>query len=385
MTTKDRPVHRTLKRVASTAALAALLAGTGLATTPREAAATGGYPHSSATNCAGQFGIYSWCVDRDRSGWFSSAEQYSQWGFSYRNCTDYVAWKINSLGVPFANTMGGKRFGNATNWDDNARALGWTVSATPRARSIAVTNGGYGHVAFVESVNADGSVNVSEYNHRSDGGFGTRTGRFDAYIYVPNLTTAPAPAPAPAPSTSVSQYRNSLVRWSGDNVTTWYVAPDGTRLWVPDGGTYNELKRRGTSGPHSLGATTLDQLPDMRGRWVASGSEWGHNRTLRRGMSVRSADGRYRFVMQGDGNLVLYGPSGRALWATSWKTSNWRAQEYVVFQSDGNLVTYGGGRAIWHTHTGGSGAGRFSVQSDGNLVIYRGSTPVWWSGTAGRT
>lgn len=102
-------------------------------------------------------------------------------------------------------------------------------------------------------------------------------------------------------------------------------------------------------------------------------------------MGVRSSDGRYRFVMQGDGNLVLYGPSGQATWATSWQTSKWRDQKYVVFQSDGNLVTYTDvGRPVWHTGTHGTKADRFAVQSDGNLVIYRGQTAVWASGTAGR-
>lgn len=88
--------------------------------------------------------------------------------------------------------------------------------------------------------------------------------------------------------------------------------------------------------------------------------------------------------MQGDGELVMYGPSGRAIWSTDRFTSNWSSQEYVIFQGDGNLVTYGGGRAIWNTRTGGSGANHFEVQSDGNLVIYRGSTPVWDSLTTGR-
>jgi hypothetical protein len=188
-----------------------------------------------------------------------------------------------------------------------------------------------------------------------------------------------------APAVDPAQYRNTLVRWDGDNVTTWFVTPDGRRLWIPDGGTFNELKARGFAGPHTLSATVLDKLPDMNGRWVASGAYWGHNRTLRRGMSVRSTDGRYQFAMQLDGNLVLYGPSGRAIWATSWHTSGWSAQEYVVFQADGNLVTYNGSRAIWASGTGGSGAGTFVIQNDGNLVIYRGSGAVWASNTSGRT
>ena len=82
---------------------------------------------------------------------------------------------------------------------------------------------------------------------------------------------------------------------------------------------------------------------------------------------------------------VLYGPTGRALWATSFLSGAWRSQEYVIFQSDGNLVTYGGGRALWWSGTSGSGA-RFELQNDGNLVIYTAANrAVWSSGTSGRT
>ncbi|HEV2787192.1 MAG TPA: GDSL-type esterase/lipase family protein, partial [Solirubrobacteraceae bacterium] len=50
---------------------------------------------------------------------------------------------------------------------------------------------------------------------------------------------------------------------------------------------------------------------------------------------LRSADGRYRLVMQKDGNLVLYGPSGRALWASNTRG---RGSHHVRMQADGNLV-----------------------------------------------
>lgn len=379
-----RPNEPSLRSVAlaALAMIALVVAATvGLPARPADAA-TNDYPYQGASDCSKQFGTAAWCIDRNGDRMFSEPEQYSQYGFSYRNCTDYVAWRINSLGVALKNSMGsgngGAKFGNANHWDDYARGtLGWTVMQTPAPRSIGVSEAGYGHVAFVESVNADGSVNVSQYNGYT-GMFSTSTERFERYIYVPGVTQQNTQA-------NVAAYANTIVRWEGDPNTTWFVTPDLRRLWIPDGGTYNELKARGFAGPYPLSHSQLESLPDMGGHWVASGSTWTPNRTLRRNMEVRSSDGRYRFVMQGDGNLVLYGPSGRALWATSWRTSAWQSQEYVVFQSDGNLVTYGGGRAIWASNTWGSGADRFVVQSDGNLVIYRGATPVWASNTSGLT
>lgn len=56
---------------------------------------------------------------------------------------------------------------NANRWDDIARANGILVDHNPAAGAIFQSDSGwYGHVGYVESVNADGSVNVSERNYR---------------------------------------------------------------------------------------------------------------------------------------------------------------------------------------------------------------------------
>lgn len=162
---------------------------------------SGGYPYAYAQNCAAVYGPFSWCIDTNRNRVFDTAEQFSQYGFAYRNCTDWVAYRLNSLGVKFTNRLSGGQFGNANNWDNNALRLGWTVSTTPRPHSIAVSEAGaYGHVAFVESVNSNGTVVISEYNRAGTGTYATRTTSFDKYIYVPGLTTAPQAPPAPNPT-----------------------------------------------------------------------------------------------------------------------------------------------------------------------------------------
>lgn len=75
-------------------------------------------------------------------------------------CVSYVGWKAYEwYGLTLA-------WGNAYSWDDNARAWGYTVNHTPAAGTIGQSDGGtWGHVFWVEGVNADGSINVTEYNN----------------------------------------------------------------------------------------------------------------------------------------------------------------------------------------------------------------------------
>jgi surface antigen len=105
------------------------------------------------------------------------------WRFYNRQCTSYVAWKLNkAAGITkdpwfFYNLMGGHHFSDAGNWAANATALGFLVNNTPSVGAVAHWGygelGSLGHVAYVEAVNDDGTVNVSEYNRSQANTFGT--------------------------------------------------------------------------------------------------------------------------------------------------------------------------------------------------------------------
>lgn len=75
-------------------------------------------------------------------------------------CVSYAGWKAyEAYGVAVA-------WGNAYSWDDMARALGYRVDHAPAEDTIGQVDGyPYGHVFWVESVNEDGSINVTEYNN----------------------------------------------------------------------------------------------------------------------------------------------------------------------------------------------------------------------------
>ena len=72
-------------------------------------------------------------------------------------CTSWAWLKRPDLGFIKA---------NASAWANIARANGVLVDRSPSAGAVFQTSSGwYGHVGYVESVNADGSINVSERNY----------------------------------------------------------------------------------------------------------------------------------------------------------------------------------------------------------------------------
>ena len=92
-----------------------------------------------------------------------SPDEVDPWAFYKRECTSFVAWRLNKV-MSFHNTMRGGRFSNAENWDENARAIGFKVNRKPRKGSVMVRNSGtYGHVAMVAKVGR-GRIFVEQYN-----------------------------------------------------------------------------------------------------------------------------------------------------------------------------------------------------------------------------
>jgi len=89
------------------------------------------------------------------------------WLMYNRECVSYAAWKVY---VTHGYSPTG--WGNANMWPGKARAAGLSVNGSPRTGDVAVWNVGYyGHVMFVEGVNGDGTINVSQYNADWNGTF----------------------------------------------------------------------------------------------------------------------------------------------------------------------------------------------------------------------
>lgn len=116
---------------------------------------------------------------------------FDPWGYGCRQCVSYTAWKVlqKTGRAPMY-------WGNAKDWPASARRVGYSTGTTPRAGSVGVmTSGPYGHVVWVESVNANGTINISQYNYwlpnKPNGGWGwysefqnVSPWAYQAYIYV---------------------------------------------------------------------------------------------------------------------------------------------------------------------------------------------------------
>ena len=112
------------------------------------------------------------------------------------------------------------------------------------------------------------------------------------------------------------------------------------------------------------------------------GTMLGVNQFLLKEDYIVSADGRHQFIMQDDGNLVLYRLSDhRPLWASN---TAGRAVSKAIMQSDGNLVIYGYPDPIWASNTAGRSNSILIAQNDGNVVIYEPNVPIWATNTAGQ-
>lgn len=122
----------------------------------------------------------------------------SKYGGYVCQCTSYAGWKAyEAFGVVISG------WGHARSWigaggvsktargrDGNYHA--YRVDRNPSAHTVAVgTSGEYGHVMWVESVNGNGTINLTEYNNTAsaashrEGDFGARYNvDAGAYVYI---------------------------------------------------------------------------------------------------------------------------------------------------------------------------------------------------------
>jgi surface antigen len=131
-------------------------------------------------------------VARSTSGgggfaWGGYTAVYSANGYDYGWCTWWSAKRRADIGRPVPSNLG-----NANTWARLAARAGYAVDGNPRAGDVAWyrTIGGLGHVGFVEQVNPDGSIWISDMNYQGVSQIGGSTpaggwGRTSYHLVAP--------------------------------------------------------------------------------------------------------------------------------------------------------------------------------------------------------
>ncbi len=104
-----------------------------------------------------------------------------------RNCTSYVAYRLAATGVSQAHY---EHNGHGKDWFASAKAKGIATGAVAKVGAVAywtTGGGGFGHVAWVDSVNTDGSANTSNYNGSTGEFYKQNSVRPEGYIYFSNV------------------------------------------------------------------------------------------------------------------------------------------------------------------------------------------------------
>ena len=314
------------------------------------------------------------------------------WSFYNRECTSFVAWRLNhDNGLAFTNNMSGGHYGNAYEWKDNAVALyGSSVyNGTPAKGAVAWWDAyhggayGTGHVAYVDSVNANGSINIEEYNFSVTGGYSQRTIQSgstnwpDGFLHLKDIVANP-PAPAYTGITAMSSQiasDGSQHVYSGDaqgNIReTW---------WSPTSGGVSNNVIAGVGSP----------ITAMSSRYFTSDNS--------QHIYYGTADGKVRETWwsptSGGVSTNLLASPGSAVNALSSQVTSDGLQHVYYGTQAGKVYEawFGGGNSV-HVNllvTRGSAVNAVSdqVAADGSIHIYSGTTDgkvyeTWWSPTSG--
>jgi surface antigen len=213
----------TLRRVAVVFLITASFSGVGIIATAQIASAdTGGYPYATA-GCSDTTTVHNGVTYCAGDNWSGPSGLYdpTYGGYGYRNCTDWVAYRLatnNGYSMPRA-------IGDASAWGSYFEDHGVTVNDLPAVGAIAWESGG-DHVAYVESYSST-TVTISEYNEGYYGSFTDGDGLYDTrtvpistfeYIHVKDLSGSGGSAPS----------NGSYVSYNGNG----YAIAGGAPLYV---------------------------------------------------------------------------------------------------------------------------------------------------------
>ncbi|GAA4681077.1 GH25 family lysozyme [Frondihabitans cladoniiphilus] len=161
--------------------------------------------------------------------------------------------------------------------------------------------------------------------------------------------------------------------------------PAGWPTWSfwqwADSGTFPGDQDVFNGNAYALRSLALGGSVGLVSDGATSASTIATNARLNSGDTRVSPNGQYMLLMQGDGNLVVYG-NGRALW---WSGTSGNGGAFLLLQGDGNVVIYNANsQAIWSTGTMNSGAlPTLYLQSSGDFALSTSYGVPWRTNAPG--
>ena len=120
------------------------------------------------------------CIDKPQNT--SSTTSSYRYSVSTNNTYDagYCTWYVKNKRPDLPNSLG-----NANRWYANAQANGLNTGTTPQKGAVGVTTAGrLGHVVYVESINGDGTINISEMNYEGLYRVSSRVASASDFVYI---------------------------------------------------------------------------------------------------------------------------------------------------------------------------------------------------------
>lgn len=257
-------------------------------------------------NVSGACANYDWGPKHTEA--YDDPSEYSSRGYSYRNCTDWVAYRVNqisggSVSVP-------KGLGNGGQWYANAPQS--ERSSVPKFGEAAVMPGNPGHVAFVESVNAidpnnplNDSITISEYNRSAMGDGDQRTGRASDMGFTQFVNFGISSSGA-----EITHQAGFTGDWDGDGKTTVAGAKNdnGSMWWylsdANSGNNANNILHFGAVGDMQVsgdwngdGRTSVGVARNINGKLVWYLTDYNQE----------NAPVNYTFTYGGNGDIPVTG------------------------------------------------------------------------------